>query len=57
MGQLPQNIQVEVEILGGIMQNPNMLTEVLESVTFEDFYIKRHVVIFEGLCRLFAEGI
>lgn len=56
MGQLPQNIQVEVEILGGIMQNPNMLTEVLESVTFEDFYIKRHVVIFEGLCRLFAEG-
>lgn len=56
MNQLPQNIQVEVEILGGVMYNPEILIDVLESVTCEDFYNKRHAIIFEGLCKLFAEG-
>ncbi len=56
MEQLPQNIQVEIEILGGIMQNPNILIEILDSVTGQDFYIKRHTIIFDAICRLFAEG-
>lgn len=56
MEQLPQNIQVEIEILGGIMKNPNILIEILDNVTCEDFYIKRHAIIFEGLCRVFSEG-
>ena len=56
MNQLPQNIQVEVEILGGVMYNPEILIEVLESITCEDFYNKRHAIIFEGLCKLIAEG-
>lgn len=54
--QMPQNIKIEVEILGGIMQNPRILPQVLERVRSEDFYLKKHSLIFTGLCTLFAEG-
>ena len=38
------------------MQNPRILPQVIECVRSEDFYMRKHLLIFNGLCTLFAEG-
>ncbi len=49
----PQNKEAEQSILGSILQQPNSLPKVLNSLTAEDFYFTAHKVIFESLIALF----
>lgn len=56
MQKLPQNISVEQEILGGILHNPTILSEIIENLKIEDFYTTQHQLIYGTICELFAEG-
>lgn len=53
--KLPQNIEAEEAILGGILLDPEAINRVVEVLTAEAFYVKNHQTIFEaaqGLHRL-----
>ena len=54
--ELPFSISCEQEILGGIMYNPKILSEVISKVNEEDFYVSSHKKIYGALCRFFGEG-
>ncbi|AGF59457.1 replicative DNA helicase [Clostridium saccharoperbutylacetonicum] len=54
--ELPQDIRVEQELLGSIMQNPDLIVKAVEHLKAEDFYKTSHQNIFTAICQLFAEG-
>ncbi len=49
----PQNIDAEMSLLGAVLINEDVLSDVTEHVTARDFYDKRHATIFEGMIHLF----
>lgn len=49
---LPQNIEAEQSILGGILVDGNVINQVLEILTPEDFYREAHRVIFNAMIDL-----
>jgi replicative DNA helicase len=56
MNSMPQSIRCEQEILGGIFNNPKIITEIIDEVDIDDFYKTSHQVIFSTISKLFAEG-
>ena len=52
----PQNIEAEQALLGSIMLNPLGLTEVLDTVNEDDFYVQKHKVIFRIMADLARVG-
>lgn len=53
---MPQSVRCEQEILGGIFNNPKMITEVINDIEIDDFYETSHQIIFSTICKLFIEG-
>lgn len=53
---MPNSIRCEQEIIGGIMYDPNILTEVISQTNESDFYLSSHKKIYGALCKLFGEG-
>ncbi len=51
----PQNIDAEMSLLGAVLIDEDVLSDVTEAVTARDFYDKRHVTIFEAMMRLFEK--
>lgn len=49
----PHSKEAEQSILGSILQQPNSLPKIVNSVSAEDFYFTAHKTIFEGLVALF----
>ena len=45
----PQAVDAEVYLLGGVMQDPNVLSDVISLLDPEDFYQERHRIIWEIL--------
>lgn len=54
--ELPQDIRVEQDLLGGIIHNPSLIVTAIEHLKTEDFYKTSHQNIFNAMCQLFAEG-
>ena len=52
----PHSIRCEQEILGGIMYNPKIISDVVTRVNEEDFYVTSHKKIYKALKELFEEG-
>ncbi|MBP5247080.1 MAG: replicative DNA helicase [Fibrobacter sp.] len=50
--QAPQANEAEVFFLGGVMQDPNVLSDVVSLLDPEDFFQDRHKVIWEALRKL-----
>jgi replicative DNA helicase len=46
---IPKNIEAEELIIGSIIINPNILHEVREIITFEDFYSEKNQKIFKAI--------
>lgn len=45
----PQAVDAEVYLLGGVMQDPNVLSDVISLLDPEDFYQERHRIVWEIL--------
>ncbi len=48
----PQAVEAEVFFLGGVMQDPNVLSDVVSLLDPEDFFQERHKIIWEALQKL-----
>lgn len=53
----PHNEEAERSVLGAIMLSRDVLSEVLEEVTAEDFYNESHREIFKAIWELYKENI
>ncbi|MBP7760885.1 replicative DNA helicase [Candidatus Saccharibacteria bacterium] len=49
----PHNLDAEMSLLGAILIDEEVLTDVMDKVKSEDFYEKRHQLIFAAIVRLF----
>lgn len=49
----PQNVDAEVSLLGAILIDEEVLTNVSDSLFAADFYEKRHTTIYESMLRLY----
>jgi hypothetical protein len=47
--QVPQNIDAEVNLLGGLIQDAEGFTEILAILDEESFYLEKHQIILESL--------
>ncbi len=52
----PQNLEAEVCVLGSLMLDNALIGEVLEVLSAEDFYRRRHQIIFETMIDLYDEN-
>lgn len=53
---LPQSLEVEEAILGGILLDPNAIERVLEILTPDAFYMRAHRFLYEVTVKLHKEG-
>lgn len=51
----PQNIDAEKSLLGAILIDDQVLSDVVDKVKFHDFYDKRHGTIFDSIVRLYEK--
>jgi len=49
----PQNLDAEMSLLGAVLIDEEVLADISDRVKAQDFYDKRHVLIFEGMMRLY----
>lgn len=49
----PQNLEAEMSLLGAILIDEDVLTNISDRITADDFYDKRHAMIFGAMIRLF----
>ena len=54
--QMPQNVEAEQGVLGGMMLNKEAIADVVEKLTTDDFYRPAHATIFNTVLRLYGEG-
>lgn len=54
---MPKNLIAEQELLGSILNAPELLTNIVGILKPEDFYSNRHRIIFGAIEKLFAENI
>lgn len=52
----PHNLEAEVAVLGSILIDPSVINDVLEILSHEDFYLKKHQHIFRAMEELYDEG-
>ena len=53
---IPNNIEAEISILGGILLNPDSISRILDIVKIDDFYKNSHKVIYEIMLDLYNKG-
>ena len=53
---LPQNIEAEESILGGILLDPNAFERVANELRPEAFYVNAHREIYQAACALVSIG-
>lgn len=49
----PQNLDAEVSLLGAILIDDNVLTRVSDRIAADDFYDRRHQLIYDAIMRLY----
>ena len=55
--QVPNDLEAERFLLGGILRDPEVMGTVITVVTEEDFfYYERHKLVWRGLCGLYRMG-
>ncbi len=51
----PQSIDAEMSLLGAVLINDDVLSEVSDKLKAADFYDKRHQVVFDAMLRLYEK--
>lgn len=51
----PQNIDAEKSLLGAVLIDEEIIADVAEAVTPNDFYTKQHGMIYDGMMRLYEK--
>ncbi len=54
--ELPHSIEAEQGVIGSILADPSVISEVLEHIKPDHFYSPQHKRIFEIIVRLFTTG-
>ena len=54
--QVPYSIEAEQAVLGAILVNPKCISEVIERLKPDDFYIETNRMIFDTMHRMFIDG-
>ncbi len=49
----PQNLDAEISLLGAVLIDEDVLTRVSDKLAADDFYDKRHRIIYDGMMRLY----
>ena len=49
----PQNIDAEKSLLGAVLIDEETLADISEHVSTNDFYEKRHAIIYGGMMHLY----
>ena len=49
----PHNLDAEMSLLGAILIDEEVLSDVTDKIRADDFYEKRHSIVFGGMMRLF----
>jgi replicative DNA helicase len=52
---IPQNIEVEENILGGILLDPSAMSRVINLLTPESFYLEAHATIYRSAVELYRQ--
>ena len=52
----PHNIEAEQAILGGILMNNDAMNQVMDVLSYDDFYREAHVALFDGMVQLYNSG-
>ncbi len=52
----PQNVDAEMSLLGAVLIDEEVLSDVTEHVKPKDFYDKRHGIIFDAIMRLYEKN-
>jgi len=52
----PHSIDAEEAVIGSVLIDPNVLNVIIGEVSAEDFYLKKHQLIFGAIERLFDRG-
>ncbi len=52
----PQNLDAEIALLGSIMQRPDVMFEITDTVSRDSFYAEKHRIIFECMLELFKRS-
>ncbi|MCC5620666.1 DnaB-like helicase N-terminal domain-containing protein [Nostoc sp. CHAB 5715] len=53
---LPCNIEAEIYVLGGIIEDPNVMGRVKDRLRPEHFYVGAHKDIYQACLKLYAKG-
>jgi replicative DNA helicase len=51
----PQNIDAEISLLGSILIEDDVITSIADRISAEDFYDKRHGLIYNAMLRLYEK--
>lgn len=51
----PQNLEAEVGLLGSILIEDDVLTDIADKINANDFYDKRHGTIYQAMLRLYEQ--
>ncbi|RAV31148.1 replicative DNA helicase, partial [Corynebacterium heidelbergense] len=54
--EMPQNIEAEQGVLGGMLMSKDAVAEVVQVLMAEDFYRPAHATVFDTITRLYGEG-
>lgn len=54
--QVPQNIDAEINLLGGLIQDSEGFTEILAILEEDSFYLEKHRIIWGALTALYRQG-
>jgi replicative DNA helicase len=52
----PSSAESEEAVLGSILIDPDVVSDIMELLTSQDFYLRKHQLIFATMERLFDEG-
>jgi replicative DNA helicase len=55
--QMPQNVEAEQGVLGGMMLSKDAIADVVERLRPDDFYRPAHRTIYETMLELYGEGM
>ncbi len=54
--EIPRSIEAEEALLGSLLIDPDVITQIANLIMPEDFYLARHGVIYEVIRQLFDKG-
>lgn len=57
MRQMPQNVEAEQGVLGGMMLSKDAIADVVERLKPDDFYRPAHRTIYDTMLELYGEGM